>query len=120
MLCMVIALPMVAAWKYNSHGVDGLLASGLAWAICAGGALIALLGTCMFRGPSGAMAGMAVGMLFRMGIPLVIAIMISQAGGPLADAGFFSCVLCFYLVGLVAETVLVLPVVQARNNAKAM
>lgn len=124
-LAMVLAAPLVAAWKYNAHGIDGLVATGLAFLVCLGGGLVALLVTCLTRGPSGAMAGLAVGMLFRMGLPLVLAVAITRQGGPLAEAGFFSCVLCFYMVGLIAETVLVLPVVQARNlqarkNAKAL
>jgi hypothetical protein len=61
-----------------------------------------------------------LGMLFRMGLPLVTGVVLTRAGGPLADAGLFGMIMVFYLVGLVVETTLSVRVLgSSQTVAKA-
>jgi len=121
-LSLLLAFPFVAAYGYNAHAVDGLMAAGLAAGICWAGAMIALVLVTVFRGsPNQMVSATLLGMLFRMGLPLGAGLLLTQAGGPLADAGLFGMILVFYLVGLVVETVLSVRILgSSQHVAKAL
>ena len=106
-LSLLLVYPVIGVYAYNKHGSNGLIAAGLAGAICWSGAMIALVLVGVFRkSPNQIVSATLLGMLFRMGLPLIAGLVITSAGGPLADAGLFGMILVFYLVGLVVETIL--------------
>lgn len=106
-LSLLIAFPAIAGYGYSVHGASGVVAAGLAGAICWAGALIALALVGLFRNSPGQRVNATLlGMLFRMGLPMGMGLVITRAGGPLAEAGLFGMILVFYLVGLVVETIL--------------
>ena len=120
-LSLLIAYPAVAGYGYHSHGVDGVIAASLAGGICWIGALVALVLIGLFRTSHNQMVSATLlGMLFRMGLPLVTGLVITRNGGPLAEAGLFGMILIFYLVGLVVETILSVRILgSSQDVAKA-
>jgi hypothetical protein len=102
-----VAFPVVAWFAHGQHGEDGVKAAALAAGICWVGAMIALLLVGLFRASHNQMVSATLlGMFFRMGLPLMTGLMLTRAGGPLAEAGLFGMILVFYLVGLLVETIL--------------
>lgn len=97
------------------------MAAAIAGAICWAGALSALLLIGLFRASQNQMVSATLlGMLFRMGLPLVTGLVLTRNGGPLADAGLFGMILVFYLVGLVVETILSVRILgSSQHVAKA-
>jgi len=117
-LSLLLVFPIIGAYAYNTHGTDGLIAAALAGAICWSGAMIALVLVGLFRkSPNQMVSATLAGMLFRMGLPLVTGLVITNAGGPLADAGIFGMILVFYLVGLVVETILSVRILGSSQDA---
>jgi hypothetical protein len=105
---MVAALAAVAAWAVAQHGNMGLWAALVAWLLCTGAALIALIVSATFAGTEHALSANLGVMLVRMGAPLVGMAILPQQLPQLAEAGLTSSILLFYLVALVAETLLAL------------
>lgn len=97
--------PLVAWYGHAQHGADGILAALTAGGVCWLGALLALIFTRLLSG-SQAVQGLMLSMLFRMGLPLAAGALLTLAGGPLAKAGVLGMILLYYLVFLVAETLL--------------
>ena len=120
-LTLLIAFPAIAGYGYSNHGENGVLAAALAGGICWIGALIALVLVGLFRSSHNQMVSATLlGMLFRMGLPLVTGLALTRAGGPLAEAGLFGMILVFYLVGLVVETILSVRILgSSQDVAKA-
>ncbi|HJN09949.1 MAG TPA: hypothetical protein QF564_14780 [Pirellulaceae bacterium] len=120
-LALLLVFPIIGAYAFNAHGTNGLIAAALAGAICWSGAMIALLLVLLFRNsPNQMISATLLGMLFRMGLPLVTGVVLTRAGGPLADAGLFGMIMVFYLVGLVLETTLSVRVLgSSQTVAKA-
>jgi len=120
-LSLLVAFPAVAFYGYSQHGQTGLIAAAIAGAICWAGAMFALVLIGMFRtSQNHVVSATLLGMLFRMGLPLVTGLIITRNGGPLADAGLFGMILVFYLVGLVVETILSVRILgSSQDVAKA-
>ena len=112
---VAVAYPIVGYVAADRFGDMGWWAAAVAAGICWLGAAIALILTALLRGPQGALYAMLVGMMFRMGLPLVAGVVLTRQGGDLASGGVFGCLLAFYLVTLVVETALVLPLVRAGD-----
>lgn len=112
----VVALPVFAWAGYAWHGPPGIYAAGTAAGVCWAGALVALVLTAALRGPKRAVSGVLLGMLFRMGVPLVAGILLDRQGGPLAKAGVFGMIVGFYFVTLLVETLLALRLVKPRGK----
>jgi hypothetical protein len=106
---------VVAPLAEQRFGAFAWQSAGLAAAITGFGALAALVVGSVFRDPRSSVASVFGGMILRMGIPLAAGIYIQSRGGRLAESGFFSLVLIFYLVCLVAETLLALGVNRSRS-----
>lgn len=66
----------------------------------------------VFREPLQVMNGVGLAMLVRMAIPMVVGIVLTKRGGPLAEAGVFGMIVGFYLVGLLVETLLTVRLVN--------
>lgn len=109
-------LPIGAA-MWATRGVVGFAAACVAAGVCWLGAGAALI--CSARlSPSGrAVQAHLLGALFRIGVPLVVGVLLQQQGGELAAAGVFGLIVLFYLVSLVAETVLSLKFVKKNGNS---
>jgi len=101
-LALVIAYPAYAAFGYFRFGVNGIVAASVAGAICWIGAAAALLCTVWKQ----RLAGLFLGMIFRMGLPLVAGLILHSNVPELARAGIFGFVLCYYFLALVVETLL--------------
>ena len=58
-------------------------------------------------------------MVFRMGLPLVVGVILDRRGGPLSEAGVFGMIVAFYFVTLIVETWLAVRLVApARANSR--
>ena len=120
-LSIVVALtfPLIGAFAYAQAGSNGLLAAVVAAAICWVAAALALTSAAVLRGPQRALGAMALGMIFRMGLPLGAGLFLSRLGGPLAEAGVFGLIVVFYLVTLVTETLLSLRLLAHNEPASS-
>lgn len=116
----VLAFAGVAAWRFSQVGAIGVWAAAVAAAICLAGAAAALIATAALRntGPQGAVSGMLLGMLFRMGLPLGALMAFQQNGGPLAEAGIVGCLLLVYPVTLLAEVALAVSLLQPPKSSR--
>ena len=101
-----IAFPGFAYYGHQSHGAEGVWAAVVAAVVCLGAGLVALVFLALFREPLQTMNGIGLAMLFRMGIPMATGVILTNVGGPLAEAGVFGMIVGFYLVGLLVETLL--------------
>ena len=73
----------------------------------------------LVRGPQNALAITVLGMLLRMGLPLVAIVVVTVQGGALADSGFVICVLAYYAIALVLETWLSLRLMSLGDRREA-
>jgi hypothetical protein len=105
-LVVVVVFPVFAWYGGVADGWAGIAAAAVAAAACYLGALLALIAGAAFGEGEKAVNGVLVGMLFRTGLPLIVGLALDRQGGPLAEAGVFGMVLCFYFVTLTAETML--------------
>ena len=109
---VAVALLLAGTTMWFMRGASGVLAACVAAAVCWVGAGSALI-CAAWLAPSGrAVQAHLLGSFFRIGLPLVVGTVLQQQGGPLADAGVFGLIVIFYLVSLVAETVLSLKFVK--------
>lgn len=113
-VCLLALGPF--AWVGNSKsGPAGVLAALVAAGVCWSGAVLALICTGARRGPKQAVARLMLGMLFRMGLPLVGGAILDWRGGEVAEAGVFGMIVGFYLITLVVETWLSLRVIGSAS-----
>ena len=101
---LALTFAAVGPISYYTDGEIGLAAASLAAVGCLLGGLAALAGSWLWRGTDAALINLLVGMMFRTGVPLGLALAVFYSGRPLVDAGFARCLLVFYLVTLVVET----------------
>ncbi len=106
MLSAVLAASylLLAPFVYRLQGADGLSAAAVAAVVCLVSALAGLLVSQCFSGPDHALAGVLVGMGFRMTLPLTVCVVAQLQGGALAQAGFVFYIIAFYLVSLAIDT----------------
>ena len=109
---VVLALLLVGGVVGSMRGLNGVLAASTAAAICWFGATVALLMVGLSSRSNQAVPAHLLGMFFRFGLPLGAGIILEKAGGPLAEAGVFGLIVVFYLITLVAETLLALRFVK--------
>ena len=114
---VLAAWPIVAAVSTAQKGTSTWAAAGLAAGICWLGATMALVLLACFRDPKTAVQGVLLGMVFRLGLPLVGGLTLSQQSAVLRDAGFFGLVLIFYFVTLATETLLAVSMVNNHPHA---
>ncbi|HZZ70822.1 MAG TPA: hypothetical protein VFE24_01115 [Pirellulales bacterium] len=111
---IVLAAPLLGLWLGSAHGAIGWQAAGVAALVCWSGSILALLVASFAKGPNRALLAILAGMVFRMGLPLVVGTVLTQRGSPLAAGGVFPMMLALYFVTLLVETPLVLGL--ARQN----
>ncbi len=106
---MAAAVILPLGWAIT-HKWTGVFAGAAAGGLCLLAAWMALALSEPLRKPPRMLTFVLVGMMIRMGVPLVAASMVFFMGGPLADAGFLYYLIVFYLVTLSTETFLSLPI----------
>lgn len=105
---LLIALLPVGAVAYSLYGTLGLTAAAVAWAICVGSGLAALIISLLLRDTPLVLYQVLFGFALRMGIPLALCMVMVTQGSPLVDAGFIFYILVFYMVTLLIDTALLL------------
>jgi|SRR5215471_3732580 len=111
-LAVLLSLLVIGGAFAAPRGVDALLAASAAAGICWLGATAALVVSWFSNRSNRAVQGHLLGALFRLGLPLGIGLVFQQSGGRLAEAGVFGFIVVFYLVTLVAETLLSLRLIK--------
>ena len=96
----------IFAWLFGSAA---WVATFLAAAATLVGALAALFVSSISRGPSRAVTVLLGGILLRMGIPLMVALVVYFRRPDWVDAGFLFSLIIFYLLTLGVETAMILP-----------
>lgn len=109
-LITAAVFPVFAGIGHGRAGWSGVGAAGVAAGVCWTGGVLALLAAGLFRSSRNAVNGILLGMACRTGLPLVAGLVLLRRGGPLASAGVFAMILGYYLVILVAETLLAIRV----------
>jgi len=106
---VILLWGLAAPIAWYTSGAFGLLTAAVAVVCCLPGAVLALLVGELLGDPALALHRMLLGMMFRMGIPLALALAIDLGGGRLVETGFLYYLGAFYPVVLGVETVLSLP-----------
>lgn len=114
---VLLALLVVGGVVGSTRGVNGVLAASTAAAICWSGSTMALLLAGFTSRSNQAVQGHLLGMFFRLGLPLVAGMILQKSGGLLAEAGVFGLIVVFYLITLVAETLLSLQFIKHSKSA---
>ena len=96
-------------------GPFGLLAATIAATACLAGGALALVISSFFHDPQQAYAGVLLGMIVGMGLPLAVGIACHLSGGDLSRAGVMFYLLYFFPVTLMAKTVLSLPIASCMH-----
>ena len=99
----------VAPLACGRGGWIGLLAAGLAAAVCGGGSAAALAVSQRWRGPVWGWYGLLGAMALRTGAPLVFVVIVRLFGGVLDQVGFIYYIVLFYLTALALEVPLSIP-----------
>ena len=103
---LAIVLPI--GWKL-SHSLLGIKAGAAAAGICLLGGWVGIAVSSQISSADHLLARIWAGILVRMGIPLVAALVVHFSGDPLADAGFLYYIMAFYPVMLISEVLFTLP-----------
>ncbi len=106
----LVALPLAYIVLQDKVAMLPGVAAGMA-CLLAGWAVLCLRK--ILRGPEHTLVFLGLGMLFRMGMPLVAALAVYLLGGPLAGKVFLYYLIVFYPVMLAVETILTLPTGKA-------
>jgi hypothetical protein len=113
MLLFFMPVAAIAQWL---RGADALVAAAVAAGVCWLGSTVALAGTARFgrSGVNGPLYTLAFGLVFNCGFPFLTGLVLSRAGGTLAQAGVFGLIVIFFQFALVVGTVLSLCLIKAR------
>lgn len=103
---MLVVFVGLAAWGWLHYGALGVAAAVIACLASWISGLIAQSLPMFFRDPQQAIHGVMLGMLFRMGIPLLIAVTLMQSRSVLLEADCMGMLVTAYLTGLCVETLL--------------
>lgn len=105
----LVAYLLVLPFAWQAGGADAASASGIAVALCFGGALLALVFADVFGNVLPTSMAVYTGMLFRMMVPLLLGSVLHFTNQTLAEGGLLYYLVGFYFVTLVAEVALTLP-----------
>ena len=100
-------------------GMNGVVAALIVCGVCWISGLLALATPLVFRDPKLAAQGLLLGMLFRMGPPLLLAVFLLQTRSYLLEVGALGMLVAAYLVGLVVETALSWWIAETSTGAVA-
>jgi hypothetical protein len=116
-LIVLVAYPMAAAVASAAGFSSAWASAALAASVCWLGAVLALVLSWSLRGPHGALYAMLLGFMLRMGLPLAAIIVAVRLSPGFRETGFVGLVFGFYLLTLVAETLLALAQVPDKPAA---
>jgi hypothetical protein len=106
------------AWFAGSrHGVPGVAAAAIASGVCWLSAAVAFVLLERSRRSGKVLNGVLLGMIIRLGLPLVVGTVLNSQQGALADAGVFGLMVVCYLVALIVETLLSVRFLQQPQQA---
>ena len=124
--CAALSGFVVVAWLFDAMITTRLAGhstwevSALAAGVCWTGAMFSLVLLHVLRLRGSPVAGVLVGMLIRMTIPLAIAFLVTTQRGSLADAGLLGQLVVFYLVTLTIETCLSMALTKSVPEAASV
>lgn len=104
LLILAVAVLMALPVALNATGWEGVAAAGCAALLCFAAGVAVIVVTMFASSPENVAYLVVLGMLFRMGIPLVSCLAIYFRGGLLVDAGMVYYLLVFYPLALAFET----------------
>jgi uncharacterized membrane protein len=81
--------------------------------------MIALSAPLIFRDPQTAVQGLLFGMLFRMGLPLIVGLILLRSQTELLRVGILGMLVGVYLAGLFVETLLSWWIAETSTDASA-
>lgn len=114
----ILPTALLVAWIASGRLSAGTFTSAaLGGGVCWLAAALALAATFLGNRFHAPVQAMLVGMIFRMGLPLVAILGLPRLGGPLADSHIPATILGVYLVALVVETVLSLRMIPSPMRA---
>ena len=111
LLGLVTLAALGVAWPITIHfgGSASAVRAAVAAALCLAGAESALIVNRMLPGAKNALLSLLLGMMLRMGIPLICALILHFYGNPLANAEFLYYLGGFYAITLMVGAYLSLP-----------
>ncbi len=117
-ITVVLAVAFTAlAWYGNQTFTDlEMKAAKIAVILCWLGSVLGLIPPMFLRGPEQGINGVLAGMLFRMFVPIGGAFVFQQQNEQLRDANILYFTLGFFLLALIADTILVVQMVQAQHS----
>ncbi len=124
--CVILALAIfplaVIVAAVNGGGLSGrsLLVALFGGGVCFVAAALGLLSTYLGTQLGAPVQGVLLGMLARMGLPLVALVGLPKVNAELASGGLMPTILCVYAVALVVETVLAVRMVPKSGVAGAL
>jgi len=107
----------ISALQDQGWGSETLVRAALGGSICWVAASLALCSTWLAQVMQAPVQGVLLGMLFRMGLPLLCLIGLRNLNGPLVPAGVATTILGVYLVALMMETLLALRMISPVSCA---
>jgi len=116
---MLVALIGLAGWGWMHYRALGVVAAIVACGSCWVSVLVAQGTPLLFRDPQAATQGILLGMLFRMGLPLLVAVTLMQSRSVLLSAGVMGMLVTAYLSGLFVETLLSWWIAETTTGASA-
>jgi hypothetical protein len=111
--------PVAAAIAVGTSGLTqgALVSAAIGGGVCWLAGTMALTAGFIGNRLQAPVHGVLMGMLARIGLPLVALVGISQSGAPLGASGIATTILGVYLVSLVVETLLSLRMIGPRPRA---
>ncbi|MCE9607406.1 MAG: hypothetical protein K8U03_21175 [Planctomycetia bacterium] len=114
---VAVVLAIAAPIAYGEHGAVGAQATFLAAAVCLCGTISAVILASIHSVTPNAVGWILAGDGIAMALPLTTVTLVSQRGGPLAEAGLLNWIVLFFLVSLTTKTLLIAPLAQLAKRA---
>ena len=116
---MVAAFLLASPVAFFTAGSFGLIACGVAASICMAAGIGGFFASRAFCLEVDVLCGMLVGMGVRMFLPLA-SVSLVFVHRPFLDAGMIYYLLVFYIVMLIADIAVILPVVGTSQNSRRL
>jgi hypothetical protein len=113
---LAIAAACIAAFAFERHGMDGVLAAVLAAVVCWISASAALFITVQTTGGPQAVAGLFLSIAIRTFPPLLLGVASTAMHGRLSEAGLFGFIVILYLIALLVETCVAVKLASDRTR----
>ncbi|HUY37152.1 MAG TPA: hypothetical protein VMV69_30855 [Pirellulales bacterium] len=113
------AASAAACVEYARAGAMSAAAVGAAAVTCWVASVLSLVLSSSWRRTPQAITGILAGVLVRMTLPMGVAVLSQAVSGPLAKAGLFGWIVCFFLLTLVVETLLLVRLLRSSAGQPA-